>query len=171
MLAAVAVAAHALMTGPGSSAGGDGKPAGPGDEPASVAPEPAEPGATAGGEEAGLDKIDEALAGDDSAFVIVRGPEGSLPEEVSAAVAGARAKIEEGEVTVSFLTLSPGDSGYREAVSRFGIDRFPAVVVMRKGCSNVVVMGSITETALLSAYVEASMNATACETDCAVSCE
>ncbi len=171
MLAAVAVAAHALMTGPSASVGADGKPAGPAGEPTSLAPESAEPGATTGGEEAGLDKTDEALAGDESAFVIVRGPDGPLPEEVSAAVAGAQAKIEDKGVEVALLTLSPGDSGYREAVSRFGIDSFPAVVVMMKGCSNVVVMGSITETGLLSAYVEASMNPTACETDCAVSCE
>lgn len=155
MLAAVAVAAHSLMTGDAGRAWEPG-------EPAAAPPEAAAPEEAAGGQEAALEKIDDALAEHDFAFVIVPARDGASPEDVTAAVSGARAKIRAKGVTVAAFTLKSDGTAWSDAVSRFGIDSFPAVVAMKKGCSNVAVMGAVNETSLLGAYREACMNAAAC---------
>lgn len=146
ILAAMGVAAHALFTGGYSGT-------------AVLAEQPENPGIDAASSCQKLDSLAglNKLAGDkDFVFVMLGGDADSKTQnQVDQTMAKAMEKLAEQKISVANFNLRPGGSDYKSLVQRFGVEKFPVVVAIGKGCGKVAVVNDITLENLIAGYKQA----------------
>ena len=102
----------------------------------------------------------------DFVFVVLPGPEEGAAGTVQPPVTKATERLVKAGRSADKLILEAGGLAYTEVVNSFGVEEFPAVVALKKGCPGRVVVGAITEDSLLQAYARVSASGCAPASGC-----
>jgi hypothetical protein len=100
--------------------------------------------------------LDGVAPDKDFAFVLLAGAD---PREVATATRAmeqASETLAQSGVQAAAITIEASDPDYEQVADAFGVDAFPAVILLGKGCDPGVVTGDITEDGLLRGYVQAA---------------
>ena len=103
-----------------------------------------------------LAKIDEVI------FVLLPGQAGPPAQSAAARVSAAVGMLLEREKTAAEFTLEPTAEKHDQVTAGFGIDKFPAVIIVARGCKPAKLDGEISQENLVAAYVKAAAKASGC---------
>jgi len=92
----------------------------------------------------------------DFAFVLLAGADPQEMTTAAQAIKQTSGTLAGRGVEAAAVTIEIDDSRYERMADVFDVDAFPAVVLLGGGCGPRVVMGDITEDALLRGYVQAA---------------
>ena len=107
----------------------------------------------------------EKLAADNEAiFVLLPGDNDEQARAASRQVEAAVKKLEGRGKRAAAFTLETTAQGYDRVLERFTVESLPCVIVVGQGCGSSALSGEVTETALLRAFLEASMSVSSSET-------
>jgi hypothetical protein len=134
--------------------------------PAPAGSEVGRPGEAAGGTTAAalirsVPTLAEMAPGKDFAFVLFPGADSQETAAVANVVQRVSATLASRGVQAAAITVGTSDAGFLKMAKAFGVEKFPAVVLLGKSCPSVVA-AQITEDGLLKDYVRAT-----CASGCA----
>ena len=109
-----------------------------------------------------IPKLANLAADNDVIFVTLPGPGGQSADSASTQVNAAVGMLTDREKKAAAFTLDSNADGHDEVTAGFGIDKFPAVIIVARGCKPAKLEGEISQENLVAAYVKASATASAC---------
>lgn len=107
-----------------------------------------------------LNSLNDVAKDYDFVFMLLPGANKEETAAVASVIEKTAKTISKNGTKVGNFTIKTDSDDYEKLVTSYGIDSFPAILAMRKGCGSTIVTGDITEEKLLAGYVRASKPAT-----------